>query len=233
MGDVPESVPVTEETRDHLRQQANQLGEPEVLRLIDLLAVAVEDARQGADPRLPLELALIKVTRPAADLTRESLAFRVERLENRSSPAPRPEPETARGTALPAPAETEQEPGLELGQLQHQWRQAVVPAVTERSIPMGTVLREARPVELSGNRLVVEFPASAAFHRSVAEDPKNTALLAEALFEVTGRRLALAFAVGEPEPAGDRDESYSEPAGEEAFLSLLRDEFDAREIGDE
>src|SRR4029077_18408894 len=54
MGHVPESPPVTEETKESLRQQANQLPEPTVLRLIDLLAVAVEDIRQGADPRLPL-----------------------------------------------------------------------------------------------------------------------------------------------------------------------------------
>ena len=72
MGEVPESLPVTEETRERLRAQANQLGEPTVVRLLDLLAVAVDDMRQGGDPRLPLELALVKVTRPAADLSRES-----------------------------------------------------------------------------------------------------------------------------------------------------------------
>ena len=56
------------------------MGEAAVLRLIDLLAVAVDDMRQGGDPRMPLELALVKVTRPAADLSRESVAFRLERL---------------------------------------------------------------------------------------------------------------------------------------------------------
>ena len=84
MGEVPDSLPVTDETRERLREQANQLPAPTVLRLCDLLAVAVEDSRQGADPRLPLELALVKVTRPGSDLSRESLAFRVEQLEQRA-----------------------------------------------------------------------------------------------------------------------------------------------------
>ena len=84
MGHVPESLPVTEDAKDLLREQANQLPEPTVLRLIDLLAVAVDDIRQGADPRLPLELALVKVTRPHSDLSRESLAHRVELLEARA-----------------------------------------------------------------------------------------------------------------------------------------------------
>src|SRR6266550_2131780 len=68
MGEVPASLPLTDEMRERLRAQANQLGEATVLRLCDLLAVAVDDMRQGGDPRLPLELALVKVTRPAADL---------------------------------------------------------------------------------------------------------------------------------------------------------------------
>ncbi len=83
MGEVPDSLPVTEETRERLRAQANQLPGPTVIRLCDLLAVAVDDMRQGGDPRLPLELALIKVTRPGADLDRESLSFRIEQLEQR------------------------------------------------------------------------------------------------------------------------------------------------------
>src|SRR5216110_2119944 len=83
LGEVPDTLPVTEETRERLRAQANQLGESTVIRLVDLLAVAVEDMRQGGDPRLPLELALVKVTRPGADLSQESLAYRLELLEQR------------------------------------------------------------------------------------------------------------------------------------------------------
>src|SRR5947208_16261920 len=79
---VPDWLPVPEEVRERLHEQANQLGEATVLRLCDLLAVAVDDMRQGADPRLPLELALVKVTRPAADLSREATAYRLEQLES-------------------------------------------------------------------------------------------------------------------------------------------------------
>src|SRR5439155_1277921 len=83
--DVPETAASSEEARERLRAQATQLGEATVLRLVDLLAVAVDDMRQGGDPRLPLELALVKVTRPASDLSRESIAFRLERLEQGTS----------------------------------------------------------------------------------------------------------------------------------------------------
>src|SRR5919109_3363524 len=110
MGHVPDSLPVTEETKELLRQQANQLPEPTVLRLIDLLAVAVEDMRQGGDPRLPLELALVKATRPQSDLSRESLAYRIELLESRAhapgAQATRSEVAGAGPTSMAAPPTT-------------------------------------------------------------------------------------------------------------------------------
>src|SRR4029077_9100255 len=112
MGEVPDSLPVTEETRERLRAQANQLGEASVIRLLDLLHVAVDDMRQGGDPRLPLELALVKVTRPASDLSREAVAFRLDRLEQRrAAPAERLEGPPGREVAdNPATVETSPPP---------------------------------------------------------------------------------------------------------------------------
>jgi DNA polymerase III subunit gamma/tau len=222
MGEVPESLPVTEETRERLRAQANQLGEPVVLRLCDLLAVAVDDMRQGGDPRLPLELALVKVTRPAADLSRESVAYRLELLEQR--PAGHVVHDEPRVPAAPEPPPAA--PSVDLEALQEAWQRSVLPAVTERSIPTGTMLAEARPVELAGDELTLEFPASASFHRQLAEEPKNATLLRDALYEVTGRRLAVTFAVGEDAQAAEEEVAQTE----EDFVSLFKDTFDAREI---
>jgi DNA polymerase-3 subunit gamma/tau len=222
MGEVPNSLPVTEETRERLRAQANQLGEPTVVRLLDLLHVAVDDMRQGGDPRLPLELALVKVTRPAADLSQETMSYRLERLEEQGGRVTSPEPKQAPVRVAPTPA-----PDVELEQLQDAWTRTIVPAVAERSIPISTVLGEARPAELSGDTLTVEFPASASFHRQLAEEPKNVTLLADALYEVTGRRLALAFAVGEADIEGAAE--LDEPAGEDRIIELLKSDLDARE----
>ncbi|MCC6222707.1 MAG: DNA polymerase III subunit gamma/tau [Thermoleophilia bacterium] len=237
-GDVPDSVPVTDETRERLRAQANQLGPAEVLRLIDLLAVAVDDIRQGGDPRLPLELALVKVTRPRADHSRDALLLRLDQLEARAGRGDTSAPAPARSAAEPAIAAPEgraeatpAEPPLELEQLQQLWRQAVLPALQERSIPTASMLHEARPVELAGNRLVIEFPPSASFHRNLAEEPRNAGLLAEVLHEVTGRRLTLAFAAGAGESTENVDEP-DRPASEEELFSLLKDTFQASEIAD-
>jgi DNA polymerase-3 subunit gamma/tau len=243
MGHVPESLPVTEETKELLRQQANQLPEPTVLRLIDLLAVAVEDMRQGGDPRLPLELAIVKVTRPHADLSRESLAHRVEVLEGRVSggvaqatrieeptpaqpPTPRPKPKAS--AAPPAEDEEASGPGLELEQVADAWQRSIVEAVRERSIPVASLLEEATPTELAGDTLTLEFPAGADFHRRQIGEPTNIGLLRDALYEVTGRKLAVVLETGESEtPAEHADD---EPLSEEDVISLLKETLDAEEI---
>jgi len=233
LGDVPQTAASSEEARERIRAQATQLGEATVLRLIDLLAVAVDDMRQGADPRLPLELALVKVTRPASDLSRESIAFRLERLEQGTAPAAAvaPEPENVE-EAEPGPVEhqvpvTVGAPALELSQLQEAWARTVLPAVEERGgIPTASLLREAHPAELNGDTLTLEFPPSAQFHLDLARDPKNASLLADALYDVTGRRLELAFELGEPREVPAAEE---EPAGEDKILELLKETFDAQE----
>ena len=231
LGEVPESLPVTQETRERLREQANQVGEATVLRLCDLLAVAVEDMRQGGDPRLPLELALVKVTRPAADLSRESTAHRLELLERAAHSGQPPGTDTV--TVTDEPAETPAAgQSLELEQLQEAWQRTILPAVEEKSIPTASVLREAHPKGLADDTLTVEFPREASFHRQLAEEPKNATLLAEALYEVTGRHLALAFEVGEN--GGESDEpAPDEPASEEEIIELMKGTFDAREVSDE
>ena len=233
LGEVPDTLPVTEETRERLREQANQLGESAVLRLCDLLAIAVDDLRQGGDPRLPLELALVKVTRPVADLERESLAFRIEQLESRShTPAPAVAAATPATPSIEeppaAPEAPVEAPPLELEQLQDAWQRTVLPAVEQKGgIPTASLLREAHPTGIAGNTLTVEFPAAADFHRKLAEEPKNATLLADALYEVTGRRFALAFALGEN---GGEHEEDTGPAGEDRIMELMKETFDAREL---
>ena len=232
MGEVPETLPLTEETRERLRAQANQLGEPTVVRLIDLLAVAVEDLRQGGDPRLPLELALVKVTRPAADLSREAIAYRLDQIERgRSGHVPvsdtKHEVSQVRAESQEDASPEAPPPSIELEQLQEAWQRSVLPAVGEKSIPIASMLAEARPVELSDDALTIEFSRNASFHRQLAEEPKNAALLRDALYELTGHKLGITFVIGEAPAEEQHDEA---PAGEDEIYQLVKETFDAREV---
>ena len=201
--------------------------------------------RQGGDPRLPLELALVKVTRPGADLSRESLAFRLELLEQRPGQAVAPAPAAERATpaapqpdaepappaptseAAPEPAATG--PPLELEQLQDAWQRTVAPggASAVDSRPPRCSERPGRP-RSTADTLTIEFPATADFHRRQTEEPKNVGVVREALYEVTGHKLGVVLALGEP-PEGDVTDD-DDPLDEEALISMFKDTFDAEEV---
>src|SRR5207245_1987880 len=120
---------------------------------------------------------LVKVTRAGSDLSREGMAFRLERLESGAgahAATPTPASDTVSLGQAPAVAEAAEPaapPSLELEQLQEAWRRSVLPAVEERSIPTAAMLTEAHPARLAGDTLTLEFPPAASFHRQKAEEP--------------------------------------------------------------
>ena len=256
MNEVPDSLPVTEETRGRLLEQAHQLPQATVLRLCDLLGEAIRDMRAGGDPRLPLELALVKATRPAADLSWDALSHRLELLEQRpaaATPSTPPPAETksapkkiaeavAEPANAPAPAEQANEAeqtsepaasepiSVELQRLQEAWQRSIVPAIA--SIPTRSIFQEARPVTLEGSRLSIEFPHSASFHRKMAADEKNASQLAAAIYELTGARLSFEFKVAEKAASEDKEDAAAELTPEEDLISLLKDTLDAHEVED-
>jgi len=170
------------------------------------------------------------VTRTSSDLSRESLAFRLERLEqgNVAAPAAPEAPEPGSQGETGSDAAPEAPVTVELEQLQEAWRRTILPAVEARSIPIGKTLAEARPSSLAGDTLTVEFPTTREFHLRLAEDPKNTEMLRDALYQVTGRKLAVEFELGDSEGAPETHDDG--PTSEEDLVELMKSTFDAREL---
>jgi DNA polymerase III subunit gamma/tau len=83
LGEVPDSFSVTAEHSDRLASQAERLGQGEIVRAIEFLAGAISAVKEGSDPRIQLELALLKATQPQADLSLQALMYRIEQLERR------------------------------------------------------------------------------------------------------------------------------------------------------
>jgi DNA polymerase III subunit gamma/tau len=68
-GEVPDSFSVTAEQPERLASQAERMARGEVVRAIEFLAAAIAAVKEGSDPRVQLEVALLKATQPQADLS--------------------------------------------------------------------------------------------------------------------------------------------------------------------
>jgi DNA polymerase III subunit gamma/tau len=247
LGDVPDSFSVTAEHGDRLASQAERLSQGEILRAIDFLAAALAAVKDGSEPRMQLEMALLKATQPQADLSLQTLIFRIEQLEGRlggepAAEAPTEEPVAATATqsapqrsgagpsaAVVVEPREEQAPqptgALELEQVTALWP-AVADAVKEENGMLGAAIGAAQPAGLEGDRLTIAFPADAAFVKKKAE--ANRELVQRALRGLTGHTLAVGYELREDAlPAGP------ELLGEEELIERLRAEFAAEEVFDE
>jgi DNA polymerase-3 subunit gamma/tau len=84
-GEVPESFTVTVAQPERLATQAEGIDDAKLVGAIDALSAAVAGMREGDDPRLTLEVALLKIATPSLDSSREALLRRIESLEARLS----------------------------------------------------------------------------------------------------------------------------------------------------
>lgn len=99
--DVPH-LPAGEAER--VADWAARLRAPTITRALELLGEALVEMRQAPDPRVPLEVALIRLTRPDADRSADALLARVERLEAALADGPAPAPGASARPTPPRPA---------------------------------------------------------------------------------------------------------------------------------
>ncbi len=104
LGDVPPELRVTAERDRRLLEQAHALARTDAVRLLDLVAAALQATANGAQARIQLELVLAKAAAPEIDPSVAALLARVERLEAGGPTAVAPPAAAPPATAPPATA---------------------------------------------------------------------------------------------------------------------------------
>ncbi|HEY1635179.1 MAG TPA: DNA polymerase III subunit gamma/tau [Acidimicrobiales bacterium] len=140
---APKLVPLTDEARQRVDEQARQLGPAALVRGVEVVGQALVDMRDALDPRATLEVALVRLARPDADHSPQALLERIEGLERRLSssgpaappaggaapaaPPQQPQPEPS-GSGVP-PGAQRGDPGAKaaLGAMRRQARSTVDP----------------------------------------------------------------------------------------------------------
>ena len=152
-GDVPEAFSVTAADPERLRTQAEQLSDLALVRAIDVIAAALAAVKEGDEPRMTIELALLRAARPQLDPTKQALLQRLERLESSlgaRSPAAPPGEHGVEPTQVSA-----QPPQARRGDPQAAGLSDASPSVPEAA---ETTERDGEPTARSAAAVVVEEP---------------------------------------------------------------------------
>jgi len=228
-----QTVELDDQLLNRLLPQANNLPPREVVHFIEMLGEAQREIRDGLDPRLQLELALVKVTRPQLDQSAAALEERLRRLEaGMAAPAGETATEDA-ATAAPAAAEP---PAAELSleRVKRAW-ELILQRVQASSVSLYAMLRDARPSGLEDGRLTVTMPSDFALTR--ARDAGNAELLARAIEAALGQPLQPEFVPATGVPAGPAvTEQAAAPPQSMDFTDLIKQAkgaFDAEEMPDD
>jgi DNA polymerase-3 subunit gamma/tau len=243
LGQPPLDLGLSDHEQERMREQAEAVTPRAVVRLIDLLRSVVDDVKEGGDPRLPLELALVKVSRPANELALEALDQRLSQLEsNGASPAPPKPPPTAApapavAAAAPAPPVPDPPPSANpdpapepqaaaapvatavaepatLDEVSARWSEAIVPEIGRRSVPLHSLVQSARPVSYEDGALVLGLTASKAFAKSIIEAPQNLQTISDVVGQALGGSPRVRFVVLGAEDAQDAPEAAAAPAAQ-------------------
>jgi DNA polymerase-3 subunit gamma/tau len=255
VGDVPDTFSVTADQVERLQTQAARLSPLDAVRAIDLASAALASVKEGSDPRIQLELALLKAASPGSDPSIGALIARIDQLERaagvsggQTSPSPARTQAAQRkptGAADGAGTEATGAPPLQKGaeaeappsdtaiDVQKLWP-AVVDRVrsVEGGAMLSALLSEAKPLCPEAGVVVLAYPPSAAFSKRKVETAANRERIAEAIRQVTGRELALRLALDE-EPGQPGAEPGEPVLSEEDAIARFKQEFDAEDVLDE
>ena len=241
-GEVPDSFTVTVAQPERLAAQAEGIEDAKLMGAIDALSGAVAGMREGDDPRLTLEVALLKVATPSLDSSREALLRRIESLEARLTGEGGPAVEPTKPVEAPPPAEEddpEQETprasvataSVDLDRVVDLWPAVVDHLRDSGSAMLSTLFDEARPLGIDEERgvLRIGFPASAKFNKKKAESSANIERMTEAVSSIAGVQLRPAYELIDGQNGEAAPEEVDEMS-EEEFVDLVKDSFDANEV---
>lgn len=206
------------EAGELVKELGPALDSRRLFRVIEKLQAAAGELRYSFQPRISLEMALLGVIMDRSPEGLEDLEKRIEKLEARlerlekgyeSGVQAAPlKPQLKTSGAKPSRSETEiavtsetakDKPSLSIEEVKRLWPQ-VLQAARQRSVQLQAYLKGGRPQALEGSRLILSF--SAAFHRSMLEQPGHRQALQEILEQVFGYPLevVLVDGTGQEEP---------------------------------
>jgi len=206
-----ESDDLLEDTEEHKKKYlelAKAFKEEDILRLIRIILDAKAVLKRTQNPRLPLELAMVKMIKMDRTVTIEDLLTRLENLDSHpvtgrnGSTAPAvTEEEPAKGENLSAPdpvnksisqsdtdesTKPEKKNNITIYEVRNKWDE-IVQKIKHKKITVGSFIQEGELSKVETNTIEIGFGLSNGFHIDAIMRSKE--LVLEALREVFGSNI--------------------------------------------
>ena len=206
--------------------QSQKFTIEEMLYIIYTLSNTIDFIRKSNLARIPLEAAMVKLTRRGSVLSLDEVMKRLDNIgqvECRAAaqatyvegPAVKPKPEIA-------PENTPPHAAAGFNELLSSWTN-VINYIMPKKMSVASYLQEGHPTKLETNTLTIGFPKALQFHKEVLESPENRRLVEEAVKQVLALDLRINFTLDES-VNGRRGNASSASGGDDDIDELGVDE---------
>jgi len=190
---------------ERMRTQLERLSLEEILYILQNLSHCLTLMKSAAFARAPLEIALVRMTKRASVLSLSDVLNRMENASfgemNATTAAPintgdkkGGEEEVWDGEENDAEDDAAEASSGDFEKVRAHWK-AILTFVKNKKMSTHTFLAAARPVEISGDKVVIGFGRDHAFNKEALEAGDNKVLIEEAVRKVTGAAPRIEFAL--------------------------------------
>ncbi|WP_129600572.1 DNA polymerase III subunit gamma/tau [Anaerophilus nitritogenes] len=199
VSDKPDRIiHMSKENIQRLIEQGNKIHMNEIVRAIKELSDTLAEVKWTTQPRVFLEISIIKLSKPQMDISIEGLVERIAHLEQiiqsgkfhidvKEEPA-------KDSKALDEKREEKHEnlsvKRIPLESLKKGWTQ-ILQVIKKRKISVYAVLMEGQLVEVSENQLIVSFKQGYGFHKEASEKSPYKDFIEDVVAEMVGQKLYL------------------------------------------
>lgn len=184
--DVPKNIFVS------MEEQASKLTPTEIVSMLDEFSSAANSIKGAAISQLPLELAIVKLCEGPT----------IKSNPTEKSPSDSNSPASERGKKTPPAPKTRKNAKSNLNtkfnDIQDAWTD-ILKGVIQHNHGVQALLKATRPVELSGNSLILEVFYK--FHKERLESPKNKRVVELVMFDMFGEDIGLTCTLSDSKPA--------------------------------
>ncbi len=195
------SFDLTEAQLDGLKAQAELADGEKLLRVVEILTEAANQARFALSRRTVVEVALLKAARAATVVSLDELIARIEASSADdgapASSAVNPSAPARVAEAPPPPVRKSPVPsGDEVKHLKRRWA-AILEMVAETAQLAAPYLKEAEPLRVEGDHVVLGFDPEFEEHLKRLETPRALRAVEQAVAHELRRAVGVTFVVEE------------------------------------
>jgi DNA polymerase-3 subunit gamma/tau len=235
---------------DRYKEKAKDFSETDILRMIKIVADLNLTLKRATDPRIFLELALMKLLKMESAVSLEDVLNKLDQLQtsqreesNLSNSSIDSESQSSPHESLPVddpvvPKKESEKEKISLENLKDRWNE-VLEKIKKTKLSLWSLIKEGEIISFEDDSITVEFQNGRNFHKKQAEKKENLTLVQKVLEKIYGRSFKLKFELN-PEkmiPSGGQNNStgkdrlnLSEAAKKDPLIKNIMDTFEGELI---